>query len=159
MDLLANWMSHLKKIEPILGTSEGKGDMKQITFKINEEGKKFNPNQIDSFILQNPFRLTSAYSVFSKFYYESNSRKCEPEVRLPKFSTYEPLFTSKSVSAFLTVDYVWFVNMGKQYESGLRVRGLYELPRLPQIKKVFFFPNRIYPSDHFPLIVDFEINL
>jgi hypothetical protein len=76
-------------------------------------------------------------------------------VYYPKYSTFEPLFTTRTLSTFGTVDYIWFTS--ENPKARLSIKCLADTPELWQLTRYKVLPNRIYPSDHFSLVVDFNL--
>lgn len=156
MDRLVAWLVHLQKID--VKIKEPNGEMQKIEFDLSSTAVEFNPNQDRSWRLKNDFSMFSAYGSFQRFYYNLRNKKHQPEVYFPKYSTFEPLYSQINIDSMLTVDYIWYYSKSPKNGKKMKVTSLYELPRLSQAFKVSFFPNRIYPSDHMSLIVDFEFS-
>ena len=59
-----------------------------------------------------PYRLKSAMSSFTYFYFNAESErlhsdKIKPDIPYNFYSTYEPYYTSKAKGITSTVDYIW----------------------------------------------------
>eukprot|EP01017_Pseudomicrothorax_dubius_P034261 TRINITY_DN4676_c0_g2_i1.p1 TRINITY_DN4676_c0_g2~~TRINITY_DN4676_c0_g2_i1.p1 ORF type:complete len:372 (+),score=51.34 TRINITY_DN4676_c0_g2_i1:311-1426(+) len=97
----------------------------------------------------------SAYASFQKTWYGRY-----PKSEFRPWSTYEPFATCISKSGIGTVDYLWFATKDTKGEEKFRAKAIYETPTVDTIeaysKQV---PNTVIPSDHLPLIVDFEYSL
>ena len=155
-DALVAWLTHLRRIKILIKDTDQ--EMNKIEYNISELAQEFDMRSDKSWVVENDFYMVSAYGTFQKFYYGLRHKDYPAEVFYPKYSTFEPLFTHKTIENISTVDYAWYCSRYSHDGRKLKINSLVELPRLKQGLRVRIFPNRIYPSDHLALIVDFEIS-
>ena len=158
MDFLSSWLFYLKKIKVVVKSPNENGEIQKIDFEVSEMGEEFDPSKDENWRLYNDFYMMSAYGNFQKFYYGLKFQKHPSEVKYPHYSTFEPLYTHRTGQSLLTVDYIWYCSRYSHQGKKLKISSLFELPRIEDGLKVHVFPNRIYPTDHLSLVVDFEMS-
>jgi len=156
-ELLLQWLLYLKRIDVDVRVPVN-DEPCQIGFVINDPPpEEINPLDESIYCLETDLRLLSTYGNFQKFYYGLKHQPFPSQFYLPKYSTYEPVYTCRTINSLMTVDYIWFSSASSNGNRKLRVRSVYEVPSYHKVKRVFYYPNRIFPSDHFSLIADFEL--
>jgi len=164
-DPLKHWITDLARIELII--SDSKKEMEKIEFEITDFGHDFSQGIRYALILKNDINMQSAYATFQKVYNGFNYQEYPSKIQHPMNSTFEPFFTHKTNYSLLTVDYIWYCTKIPYQRKELKPIAVYELPSLEKLQmshcslnqssKLDKIPNNVFPSDHFSLVVDFDI--